>query len=217
MYCTTCVFSHLAVLIMENMSNCGEYSSSASQCHFSVIGTAFPSILLSFPKTNIQDLHYMPFCWGSRGHKCCGVKYKIFFPFDLFPQIMLNISGLISSVFPWELLCTLAFAWMPSWTKSIFDVIPACFQIFLLLPTDYGILLSKILYWISFKFSAWLTHEPCTAAPSCKSATSSTVIWGCHFSRLLGLLFSYKRKKKDDNISFQSLLFLPLSSCISCS
>lgn len=63
MYCTTRVFSHLAV-IMENVNNCGEYYSSVSRCHFSGVGTAFPSILLSFPKTNVQDLHYT-YCFAE--------------------------------------------------------------------------------------------------------------------------------------------------------
>lgn len=63
-------------------------------------GQHFP-IFCSPPPKWIYNISITSHCAKcSWGHKCCGDKYKVFFPSDFSPQIMLNVSGLISSFLP---------------------------------------------------------------------------------------------------------------------
>lgn len=199
MYCTTCVFSHLAVFIMENLNNCIEYFSLVSQYNFFVSGTAFPSILLSFSKWVYNISITSQFAKCSRSHKCCGDKCKIFFLSIFLHKLCLIFQVWFLLFFPCEIHCTLAFAWISSWTKSIFDLILDFFHIFLLLLTDYGILLSKILYCTSLQFSVWLTQWPSIWFQLFLRVYQSRAVLSFGaviFPDILGLLVSCKRRKR---------------------
>lgn len=81
-YCTICLFSHLAVFLMNSFNNCTEHFSLVSQCHFQyhfpVSGTAFSVFGSPFPKL-IYNIAII--CHFLKYFKCYGDKYKIFLLF----------------------------------------------------------------------------------------------------------------------------------------
>lgn len=163
-------------------------------------GQHFP-IFCSPPPKWIYNISITSHCAKcSWGHKCCGDKYKIFFLLIFLHKLCLIFQVWFLLFFPCEIHRTLAFAWffilnkVNIWSDSCLSLYFPPVANWLWDFTEKN----SVLY-ISLKFSAWLTQWAkyiISAVPSCKSVTSCTVISGCHFSRLFGLLLSCKRRKR---------------------